>query len=219
MEGKSMISLIRMQSQEHREKIWDNILDNLDQLKEAMAGKGQLLYLTERARQQDVSLFVHVVDCNSIGDFITKDLCKIKDITSIWAIHMMKPLFFPLPKETEHLTRFSITAKVFPTKLLEVYEKLVKQLPQDKIEMAYIAFTFHLFAESIIFSLLAENTNFLERYVRYKIDKMPGVIGTKINCISKTKPLISYKEWKKYALQHSIVPSWDSAHMIKSFQI
>ena len=30
MEGKSMISLIRMQSQEHREKIWDNILDHLD---------------------------------------------------------------------------------------------------------------------------------------------------------------------------------------------
>lgn len=214
-----MISLIRMQSQEHREKIWDNILDNLDQLKEAMTEKGQLLYLTQRARQQDISLFVHVVDCNSIGDFITKDLCKIKDITSIWAIHMMKPLFFPLPKETEHLTRYSITAKVFPTKLLEVYENLVKQLPQGEMEMAYIAFTFHLFAESIIFSLLAENANTLEKYVRDNIDKMPGVIGTNINCISKTKPLISYDDWKKYALQHSIVPTWDTTHMIENFQI
>lgn len=214
-----MISIIRMQSQEHREKIWDNILENLDHLKEGMAEKGQLLYLTQRARQQDISLFVHVVDSNSIGDFITKDLFKIKDITSIWAIHMMKPLFFPLPKETEHLTRYSITAKVFPTKLLEVYENLVKQLPQDEMEMAYIAFTFHLFTESLIFSLLAEDANILEKYVRDNIDKMPGVIGTNINCISKTKPLISYDNWKKYALQHSIVPTWDSTHMIKNFQI
>jgi len=208
-----------MQSQEHREKIWDNILDNLEMLKEDMEDKGQLLYLTQRARQQDISLFVHVIDCNTIGDFITKELCDIKDITSIWAIHMMKPLFFPLPKETEHLTRFSITAKVYPTKLREVYENLVTQLPHEKILMAYIAFTFHLFTESVIFSLLAENAETLEKYVRDRIDTIPGVIGTTINRISRTKPLISYDVWKKYALQQSIVPTWDAAHMIKNFQI
>jgi len=214
-----MISIIRMQSQEHREKIWDNILGNLDMLKNDMEEKGQLLYLTQRAKQQDVSLFIHVIDCNTIGDFITKDLCDIKDITSIWAIHMMKPLFFPLPKETENMTRFSITAKVFPSKLLEVYENLVKQHPQNEIKIAYIAFTFHLFAESIIFSLLADNVDSIEKYVKNNVDKMPGVIGTTINRISKTKPLISYDEWKKYALQQSIVPTWDSTHMIKNFQI
>ena len=214
-----MISIIRMKAQENREKIWDNILDQLDNMKESIEGKGALLYLSQRARQQDASLFLHVIEPNTIGDFIIRELSNIQDITSIWAIHLMKPLFFPLPKDTEHLTRYTITTKVFPSRLSEVYETLVKQHPLDEVQMAYIAFTFHLFEESLIFSILAKDCNSVEKFVKKNLDIMPGVLGTHINTISKTKPLVSYKKWKEYALHHSIVPSWDTKNMIKNFQI
>lgn len=214
-----MISIIRLQSQENREKIWDNFLANLDRLKDDIKGKGQLLYLSQRARHQDISLFVHASDSDAFGDFIAKKLCNIKDITSLWTIHLMKPLFFPLPKDTKGLTRFTITAKVFPSRLLEVYENLVKQSAHNEIKMAYIAFTFHLFEESLMFSLLAEEENTLERHIRDEVNGMPGILRTSVHRISKTKPLISYDEWKQYATRHSLVPSWDVSYMIENFQI
>lgn len=214
-----MISIIRLLAQENREKTWDNFLDNLGFLKANIEGKGQLLYLTQRARHQDISLFVHVTDPNVIGDFISRDLSKIKDITSIWAIHLMKPLFFPLPKDTKDKIRFSITAKVFPANLDEVYQSLVKESPLNDIQMAYIAFTMHLFEESIIFSLLADDEESIKKHLRQNINNMTGILNTTAYRIAKTKPLISYEAWKNYATQHSIIPSWDVHSMIEGFQI
>ena len=213
-----MISIIRLQAQENRDKTWDNFLENLNPLKKSIEGKGRLLYLSQRARHQDVSLFVHAADPNVLGDFIAKNLAQIKDLTSIWTIHLMKPLFFPIPKDTKDMIRFTITAKLFPSQLKEVYENLVRQSAHDHFPLAYIAFTFHLFEESVIFSLLTRNLDELERYVRETINKMPGILGTNSYLISRTKPLISYEEWKSYALEHSIIPNWDVNHMIESFQ-
>lgn len=214
-----MISLIRLQAQEKREKLWENFLSHLDELKENLSGNGKLLYLSQRARHQDITLFVHVPDPNVIGDFIAKDLSTIDDITSIWAINLMKPIFLPLPKDTKDKTRFSISVKVFPSKLTDVYENLFKQSFHDDLKMVYIAFTFHLFEESIIFSLLADHEDTTEKHIRNVVREIPGVLQTRTHRISKTKPLISYDEWKDYALRHSIVPSWDEKYMVEGFQI
>ena len=213
-----MISIIRLQAQENRDMTWDSFLENLDPLKNSLEGKGRLLYLSQRARHQDISLFVHAADPDVLGDFIALNLARLKDITSLWTIHLMKPVFFPIPKDTKDMTRFTITAKVFPSQLKEAYENLVKQSDHDLFPMAYIAFTFHLFEESVIFSLLTHDTAELERHLRNTIDKMPAILGTKSYLISRTKPLISYDEWKSYALEHSIIPSWDVNNMIESFR-
>ncbi|MFC2160687.1 hypothetical protein ACFLRX_03430 [Acidobacteriota bacterium] len=214
-----MISLIRIQSQEKREKLWNNFLSHLDELKENLSGNGRLLYLSQRARHQDITLFVHVPDPNVLGNFISTDLSIIEDITSIWAINLMKPIFLPLPKDTKEKTRFSISVKVFPSKLTDVYESLFKQSFRDDLKMVYIAFTFHLFEESIIFSLLADNEETMEKHIRTVANKIPGVLQTRTHQISKTKPLISYEEWKSYATRHGIVPSWDERYMVEGFQI
>ncbi len=213
-----MITIIRLKSQEKKERICDDVMSQIDGLQESIKGKGQLLYLSKRAKHEDVSIFVHMADPNVLGDFIAEHLNKIEHITGIWVINLIKPLFYPLPKDTRSLKRFAITMKVFPKSLKDVYQNIATAALPDGLKMAYIAYTFHLFGDCIQFSILAEKEETLNKYLTEVIDKISGVLSTTVNLIEMTKPLVSYDEWKRYSSEHGLVPSWDEELMIKQFQ-
>lgn len=213
-----MISIIRLKSQERKERICDYVMSQVNELQESIKGKGQLLYLSKRAKHEDVSLFVHMVDPDILGDFIAEHLNKIEHVTGIWVINMIKPVFYPLPKDTKNMKRYAITVKVFPKNLKDVYQNIAASALPDGLKMAYIAYTFHLFGDCIQFSILAEKEEILNKYLTEVVNKIPGVLSTTVNLIERTRPLVSYDEWKQYSSEHGIVPSWDEELMIKHFQ-
>jgi hypothetical protein len=213
-----MINIVRLQSQETKEKICDVIMSQIDELQDSIKGKGQLLYLSKRIKHKDVSLFIHTSDPGVLGDFIAERLNHIENITDIWVINMIKPVFFPLPKDTKDMKRFTITLKVFPKKLKDVYQNIANATLPEGLKMAYIAYTFHLFGDSIQFSILADSEEALNKYVAEVVNTLPGVVKTTINEIERTRPLVSYDEWKRYSSNHGIVPSWDEELMINQFQ-
>ncbi|TET70837.1 MAG: hypothetical protein E3J44_05330 [Candidatus Aminicenantes bacterium] len=213
-----MISIIRLKSQEKKERICDYIMSHINGLQESIKGKGQLLYLSKRAKHEDVSLFVHMVDPDILGDFIAEHLNKIEHVTGIWVINMIKPVFYPLPKDTKNMKRYAITVKVFPKNLKDVYQNIAASALPDGLKMAYIAYTFHLFGDCIQFSILAEKEEILNKYLTEVVNKIPGVLSTTVNLIERTRSLVSYDEWKQYSSEHGIVPSWDEELMIKHFQ-
>lgn len=213
-----MINIIRLQSQETKEKICDVIMSQINELQDSIKGKGQLLYLSKRIKHKDVSLFIHTNDPGVLGDFIAERLNFIENITDIWVINMIKPVFFPLPKDTKGMKRFTITLKVFPKKLKDVYQHIANASLPEGFKMAYIAYTFHLFGDSIQFSILADSEEALNKYMAEVVNKLPGVLKTTINEIERTRPLVSYDEWKQYSSSHGIVPSWDEELMINQFQ-
>jgi hypothetical protein len=213
-----MINIIRLQSQETKEKICDEIMSRIDELQDSIKGKGQLLYLSKRIKHKDVSLFIHTSNPSVLGDFISDHLNKIENITDIWVINMIKPIFFPLPKNTKDMKRFTITLKVFPSKLRDAYQNVASATLPEGLLMAYIAYTFHIFGDSIQFSILADSEGSLRKYIEETVSKLPGVVKTTINEIERTRPLVSYEEWKKYSSNHGIIPSWDEELMINQFQ-
>lgn len=213
-----MINIIRLQSQEKKEKICDVIMSQINELQDSIKGKGQLLYLSKRIKHKDVSLFIHTNDPGVLGDFIAEHLNFIENITDIWVINMIKPVFFPLPKDTKGMKRFTITLKVFPKKLKDVYQHIANATLPEGFKMAYVTYTFHLFGDSIQFSILADSEEALNKYIAEVVNKLPGVLKTTINEIERTRPLVSYDEWKQYSSNHGIVPSWDEELMINQFQ-
>jgi len=213
-----MISIIRLKSQEKKERICDYIMSHINGLQESIKGKGQLLYLSKRAKHEDVSLFVHMVDPDILGDFIAEHLNKIEHVTGIWVINMIKPVFYPLPKDTKNMKRYAITVKVFPKNLKDVYQNIAASALPDGLKMAYIAYTFHLYGDCIQFSILPEKEEILNKYLTEVVNKIPGVLSTTVNLIERTRSLVSYDEWKQYSSEHGIVPSWDEELMIKHFQ-
>ncbi len=213
-----MINIIRLQSQEQKERICDVIMSQINELQDSIKGKGQLLYLSKRIKHKDVSLFIHTSDPSVLGDFIAERLSKIDHITDIWVINMIKPVFYPLPKDTSDMKRYTITLKVFPKKLDDVYTYIANAELPEGLKMAYVAFTFHLFGDSIQFSILAESEEELNNLLDGFVNGLPGVLKTTVNEIERTRPLVSYEEWKQYSSYHAIVPSWDEELMINQFQ-
>ena len=213
-----MINIIRLQSQEAKEKICDVIMSQINELQNSIKGKGQLLYLSKRIKHKDVSLFIHTSNPSVLGDFISGHLNKIENITDIWVINMIKPIFFPLPKDTKDMKRFTITLKVFPTKLRDVYQNVASATIPAGLLMAYIAYTFHIFGDSIQFSILTDSEEALRKYIEKTVSRFAGVLKTTINEIERTKPLVSYEEWKKYSSNHGLIPSWNEELMVSQFQ-
>jgi hypothetical protein len=213
-----MISIIRLRSQERKESICDSVMAHLDELQKSIEDRGQLLYLTKRARHEDVSLFIHTVDPDFLGDFIAEDLSRIDHVTGIWAIHLIKPVFYPLPKDTRNMKRYAISLRVFTGSLKDVYQKLATAYLPAGLKMAYLAYTFHLFEDSLQLSLLAENEEGLNSYLSGFMEKIPGVLRTTVNLIERTRPLVTYEKWRGYSAKHGIVPSWDGNSMIGQFQ-
>ncbi len=212
-----MISIIRLQSQEKKGRICDLVMARLDELQESVKGRGHLLYLTKRARHEDVSLFIHTVNPDFLGDFIAEDLNKIEHVTGIWAIHLIKPIFYPLPRDTKAMKRYAISLRVFTSQLKEVYQNTAAADLPDGLKMAYLAYTFHLFEDSILLSILAENEQDLHGYLTDVVEKMPGVLRTTMNLIERTRPLVSYETWREYSARQGIVPSWDAESMVGQF--
>jgi len=212
-----MITIIRLRSQEHIESIYDDILSRKDEFQDRIKGKGCLLYLSKRTAHDDVSLFIHTLDSDVLGDFIIDSVSEMEHITGAWIINMIKPRFYPLAKDTKTKKRYSITLKVFPKKIKDVYQAIADSIPPEGLKMAYIAYTCHLFGDCIQFSILADNEEVLSRYLEHEVEGVPGVLKITATLIEKTKPLVSYEEWKKYSQEHRIVVAWDDDSMIYQF--
>jgi hypothetical protein len=213
-----MIAIVRMQSQGSPEAIWDHILNHKDELQANIRDQGQLLYLSKRAEHEDTSLFVHSKNLDFLGDFLADHLGKIEALTGIWVIDLLRPKFFPLPKDTSGLMRFAITLRVFPRNLGDVYGALVKGGLPPGLGMVYVAFTYHLFGDCMQFSVLANQRASLNGYLTRGVRKMPGVLRVTVNEIEKTVPLVAYEEWKAYSSRHTLVESWDEECMLGHFR-
>lgn len=190
-----MISLIRIQTQEKPDLLWNEVLSKRERLQEALGNKGRLLYVSKRYNYNEASIFVHATDTNVLANFISDHLSKLNGVTAIWLINMLKPVFFPFGKETDQVKRYTITLKVFPSRLSEVYERLAKMELHGGMKMVYFAYTFHLFGDAMQFSLLSEDGAILQKYVKDVIDNIPGVLQSTVCEIERTHHFISHEEW------------------------
>jgi len=212
-----MIAIVRMKAQERRDRLWDSILAHVPELQERLQKQGCLLYLSQRAGHKDSSLFVHVADPDVLGSLIADNLSKLEGLTGCWVITMLQPIFFPLPRDTRKFRRYTVTLKVFPSRLADVYKSLSRTDPPPGIMMAYLAYTCHLYGDCMQFSALAEDEPSIMSYLDEKVRTLPGVLQMTASPIEKTRPLISYDEWKNYSTRHSLVPPWNEAQMIQQF--
>jgi len=212
-----MICIIRIQAQEKPELLWNDVLRNKNNLQEVLGAKGRLLYLSKRRNYHEVSLFVHVSDTNILGDFIAGHLAKLEGVTGIWLINMLKPVFYPLPKEAGQMKRYTVTLKAFSPRLNEIYNTLVNLSPSDGVSIGYLAYTCHLFGDCIQISLQAPDGTGMQKYVDGVISKVPGVLRTTLCEIERTHPFVSYEQWQKYISRNAVLVDWDDRHMVSQF--
>lgn len=195
-----MIIIARLHSHKGLQDLWDEILGQHEAIAERLGEDVKLLYLTRRSRHNDVSLFMHVNDIESMGRFISTVIAPIDAVDGVGIINLISPRFFPIPKGTQpDLPRFSVTVKTLPKYSHSTYETMCETATSPDFVMTYVAKTFHEFDESIIMSMLARDKRRVQQFTKSQIETIPGVLGTSIVAIEDTHRLISLEEWHKYA--------------------
>ena len=203
-----MILIVRTSTDGDAEKMWSAIMAQKNSLQSALGKNGQLLYITKRADFNEASLFIHTKDFNSIINLVTEHLNTLDEVSAISIVYLIKPRFFPVPKDTYNLKRFILSLKVHPKSLKDVYKKLLNPNMPKGIRKVYYAFTFQHNNEALQYSLLAEDEESVQKYIAESIQSIDGIIKTEVHQAEKTKPFISYKEWLKYTSEGNDVPAW-----------
>lgn len=203
-----MISIVRMSTDSDINKMWSAIVAQKDLLQSALKKNGQLLYLTKRVGFNEASLFLHSKDFNSIINMVADHLSSLDEVSAINIMHLFKPRFFPVPKDTYNLKRFVLSLKVHPKSLKDVYKKLLNPNLPEGIRKVYYALTFHSYDEALQYSLLSEDEESVQKFVAESIHTIDGIVKAEIYQAEKTKPFISYKEWQTYTSEGNNVPSW-----------
>jgi len=195
-----MLIIIRIHSKGPIETIWDEIIRQQEPVQKAFADRCHILYLTKRQGfSNEASLFVDVSDDSTLSDLVVHHLAKIKDIENFIIHHLLRPKFYPLPRDTKEYRRFIINLKVEAPYLADVYRKLINPSIPEGMKKVYFAFTFHHSSDCIQFSVLSKSEDVLREYVAEDIERLPGVVRTTIIPIERSKPFISYKAYQSFA--------------------
>ena len=195
-----MLIIIRINSKGPVETIWDEIINQQEPIQKTFGDKCRMLYLTKRQGfSNEASLFVDVSDHSILSDLIVRHLAKIKDVENFVIHHLLKPKFYPLPRDTKEYKRFIINLKVGAPYLTDVYRNLIDPTIPEEMKKVYFAFTFHHSSDCIQLSVLSKSEDVLREYVAEVIERLPGVIRTTIIPIERSKPLISYKTYQSFA--------------------
>ena len=203
-----MILIVRMSTDGDAKKMWASIMEQKDSMQSALGKKAKLLYLAKRIEFNEASLYIHTSDIISIINLINEHLNTVDEVSAISIVHLIKPRFFPVPKDTYNLKRFIISLKVQPKSLKDVYKKLLNPNLPEGIRKVYYALTFQNYNEALQYCLLAEHKESVQKYIAESIDSIDGIIKTELYQAEKTKPFISYKEWLKYTSEGHDVPAW-----------
>ena len=213
-----MLYIIRIKAQENSQALWDDVLANAGRLQEALNDWGRMLYLSKRRNHDEVSLFLHMSDSRQLGDFMARYLAKLKGVTDLWLIHMLKPRFLPLAEDAGQTKRYAITLRVFPAQLSEVYEKIARLALPEGIRLGYVAYTMHLFGDSLQFSLLGRDAEKLASYLKSQVESIPGVLHMTVCEIERTHSFLSRPEWDRYVARLGTEVSWDAESMAEQFR-
>jgi hypothetical protein len=179
--------------------LWDYVTENQKVLETKFNDCVQIMYMTKRSRYRDTNLFLHAESPDCFGDFVARIIAPIPGVNGLWLFHLHNMRFFRCKEELfEDRKRYIVTISAYPARFEEIYHEVTKLKPGSGIHPVYLAYTFHLFTDSILFSFLAGNEEAAKKFVAANIRSLPGVLNTTMNEPSRQQRITSPQEWKLY---------------------
>lgn len=104
----------------------------------------------------------------------------------------------------ENWDRYVITIRTKPNKFEETYNALSKHKPSTNAAPVYIIYTFHLYGDSIMYSIIAKDEEAADQFIMNNMKVLPDVFRTNTTCIQKQIRLTSPESWKIYVKSNLI---------------
>jgi hypothetical protein len=188
---------------------WDRVLNNLEMISNEHCTP---LYLSKQEEENFMSLIYDVkeVDLDSFSDILAKKIPLILHPAKTRTITLLKPVFFPVPKDRPaNLERYQVAVRARPEELENIFNHILHlDYPRDAFP-TYAAYSFG--EDDILTSMLSTSTDRLKHFVREYLEPQKGVVSVGVSLINKSKRVAPTEMWKEYR-ESKYVPKPTAEH-------
>jgi hypothetical protein len=173
---------------------WQRAMNNLDKISNEHCTP---LYLSQQEEKDFMSIMYDVKDIDSFADILVKGIPAAANSEKTRTITLLKPVFFPAPKDRPtQLERYQVALRVASDDLVSVFNHTIHLDYPNDLFPTYAAYSFG--EDDILVSMLSVSRDKIKAFVRDNIESQKGVLGVDIARINTSKRLAPAEMWKKY---------------------
>lgn len=183
--------IVRLAPKSDLNKIWDYVENHI--IKEELAKYVTPLYATQAEGMMSVGIIFDVKDPDNISHFITESLSKCEECHHTNTISLMKPIFFPIPKNRPlKIQRYIIRIYTHPRYYKSIYDYLINYNYPKNLFPIYISYS--LGDEDIVMNIAADSKQTADEFVREKIRNLEGASTVILYPVVKAKRFASLEK-------------------------
>jgi DNA-binding Lrp family transcriptional regulator len=179
-----MMIIVRLSPKSDLNKIWNYVENHI--IKEDTTKYVTPLYATQAEGMMSVGVIFDVKDPDNIAHFLTENLAKCDECHHTKTISLMKPVFFPIPKNRpKNIYRYIIRIYTHPGYYKRIYDFLVNYQYSFNLFPIYISYT--LGDEDIMMNVAADSPETMNTFLREKIRNLEGADSVLFYPVVKAK--------------------------------
>jgi hypothetical protein len=186
-----MMIVVRLAPKSDLSKIWDYVEKNI--MKEEATKYVTPLYATQAEGMMSVAIIFDVKEIDDIAHFVTESLSKCDECHHSSTISLMKPIFFPIPKNRpQNIQRYVIRIYTHAKHYKNVYDYLIDYDYPNNLFPIYISYS--LGDEDIVMNIAADSKQTAMDFVRKKIRNLEGADTVLLYPVVKAKRFASLEK-------------------------
>jgi hypothetical protein len=186
-----MMIIVRLSPKSDLNKIWDYVEHHIS--REETTKYVTPLYATQAEGMMSVGVIFDVKDTENITHFLTEHLAKCEECHHSKTISLLKPVFFPIPKnKPKTIYRYIIRIYTHPRYYKSIYYYLTHYSYSSTLFPIYISYS--LGDEDIMMNIAADSPNTVNAFVREKIRNLEGADAVFYHPVVKTKRFASLEK-------------------------
>jgi hypothetical protein len=189
-----MMIIVRIFPKGELNENWRRVLNNLESISNENCTP---LYLSLQEEKNFMSLIYDVKDLDLFGDILVKNIPSALQPEKTRTITLLKPAFFPVPKNRPaNLERYQVALRVTSDELENVLNRMLHlDYPRD-VFPTYAAYSFG--EDDILTSMLSTSRDSIKKFVRENLEAQKGVVSVDVARISMSKRVAPTEMWRKY---------------------
>ena len=189
-----MMIIVRLFPKDELGDSWDRILNNVGKI----SNKDCIpLYISQQEEREFISIMYDVKDVDAFADILLKQIPSTANTDKTRTITLLKPVFFPAPKDRPRLLqRYQVAIRVTSEDVQNVFNHTVHLDYPEDLFPTYAAYSFG--EDDILLSMLSVSRDKIRTFVREKVESQEGVLGVDVARIDMSKRIAPTEMWRNY---------------------
>jgi hypothetical protein len=189
-----MMVIVRIFPSGELDTSWNTVLDRLEDLSNMYCTP---LYLSRREEENLMTLIYDVKDPDRFADIVVKKIPALLRPEKMRTITLLRPVFFPAPKDRpQDLERYQVAVRGSCAELENIYNHILHlDYPSDAFP-TYAAYSFG--EDDILLSMLSTSRERLDGFLKANLESQSGVVSMNVGHISRSKRVAPTQMWKRY---------------------